>query len=37
MFEPTTVFSADGQSLPQSAAAVPDVPRPKRRAQGRLQ
>ncbi len=37
MFEPTTVFSAEGQSLPPSATAVPDVPRPKRRAHGRLQ
>jgi DNA-binding NtrC family response regulator len=35
MFEPTTVFSAEGQSLGPAAAA--DVPRPKRRSHGRLQ
>ncbi|HEX9278353.1 MAG TPA: sigma-54 dependent transcriptional regulator [Casimicrobiaceae bacterium] len=37
MFEPTTVFGAELQTLPSGAAASPDVPRPKRRAHGRLQ
>ena len=37
MFEPTTVFGAELQTLPPSAATGPDVPRPKRRPHGRLQ
>jgi DNA-binding NtrC family response regulator len=37
MFEPNTAFSAEAQSLPSGAAAISDVPRPKRRSQGRLQ
>jgi two-component system response regulator AtoC len=37
MFEPTTVFSADGQSLLPGTATAPAVPRPKRRSHGRLQ
>src|SRR5438132_1123556 len=39
MFEPTTVFGAESQTLSLSPGAVagPDVPRPKRRAHGRLQ
>ena len=37
MFEPTTVFGAELQTLPPSAATGPDVPRPKRRSHGRLQ
>ena len=37
MFEPTTVFSAEMQTLPPAAATGNDVPRPKRRSQGRLQ
>jgi two-component system response regulator AtoC len=37
MFEPTAVFGAEMQTLPPGAATGPDVPRPKRRSQGRLQ
>lgn len=37
MFEPNTAFSAEGQTLPSGAATISDVPRPKRRSQGRLQ
>jgi DNA-binding NtrC family response regulator len=37
MFEPTTVFSAEGQSLLPSTAAASNLPRPKRRPHGRLQ
>ena len=37
MFEPTAVFGAEMQTLPPGAATGRDVPRPKRRAQGRLQ
>ena len=37
MFDPTTVFSAEGQSLHPGPATAADVPRPKRRSQGRLQ
>ncbi len=39
MFEPTTVFGAESQTLSLSPGAVagPDVPRPKRRAHGCLQ
>jgi two-component system response regulator AtoC len=37
MFEPTTVFSAEGQSLLPSPAAASGPPRPKRRPHGRLQ
>lgn len=37
MFEPNAAFSAEGQSLALGATAVADIPRPKRRTQGRLQ
>src|SRR5438093_6399732 len=37
MFEPTTVFGAELQTLPPSAATGPEVSRPKRRSHGRLQ
>src|SRR6266567_5335170 len=37
MFEPSTAFSAENQSLPPGAAPGSDVPRPKRRVHGRLQ
>ena len=37
MFEPTPSFSAESQTLPPGAAPGPDIPRPKRRVQGRLQ
>ncbi len=37
MFEPTTAFSAEVQSLQPGPALTPEVPRPKRRNHGRLQ
>jgi DNA-binding NtrC family response regulator len=37
MFEPTPVFSAESRNLPPGAAPGSDLPRPKRRVQGRLQ
>jgi len=37
MFEPITTIEADGFVSPQTAVPVVDVPRPKRRAHGRLQ
>jgi DNA-binding NtrC family response regulator len=37
MFDPTTVFSAEGQSLSPGTATATEAPRPKRRAHGRLQ
>ena len=37
MFEPTAVLGAEMHTLLPGAATGPDVPRPKRRAQGRLQ
>jgi len=37
MFEPTPCFSAESQSLLPGAASGSDLPRPKRRAHGRLQ
>ena len=37
MFEPSTAFSAENQSVPPGAALGSDLPRPKRRVHGRLQ
>ena len=37
MFEPSTAFSAENQSVPPGAAPGSDLPRPKRRVHGRLQ
>jgi DNA-binding NtrC family response regulator len=37
MFDPTPSFSAESHTLPPGVAPGPDIPRPKRRVQGRLQ